>query len=79
MSAMESVPTADLARLCRQAFTQHRARALWNKREIENPTPEDALVVARALRIEGNLAARTLAEQIARACPTHPAPQQSTP
>ena len=44
------------------------ARALWNKRLIEAPTKEDALVVARALRIEGNRAARELAEQIERAC-----------
>ena len=32
----------------------HGARALWNKRELEAPTAADALVVARALRIEGN-------------------------
>jgi hypothetical protein len=35
---------------------------------IEQPTPEDALVVARALRIEGDRAARRLAEQIEKAC-----------
>jgi hypothetical protein len=35
---------------------------------IENPAPEDALVVARALRIEGDLNARHLAEQIEQAC-----------
>jgi hypothetical protein len=34
---------------------------------IEQPTPEDALVVARALRIEGDRAARRLAEQIEKA------------
>lgn len=35
---------------------------------FEEPTPEDALVVARALRIEGNLDARRLAERIEQAC-----------
>jgi hypothetical protein len=44
------------------------ARALWNKRFLEKPTKEDALVVARALRVEGNREARQLAEQIERAC-----------
>jgi hypothetical protein len=37
-------------------------------RSFEAPTPEDALVVARALRIEGNLQARRLAEQIEQVC-----------
>jgi hypothetical protein len=37
-------------------------------RSLEAPTPEDALVVARALRTEGNLRARRLAEQIEQAC-----------
>jgi hypothetical protein len=44
------------------------ARALWNKRELETPTPADALVVARALRVERNCQARRLAEEIERAC-----------
>jgi hypothetical protein len=35
---------------------------------LDAPQPEDALVVARALRIEGNLAARRLAEQIEQVC-----------
>jgi hypothetical protein len=54
--------------LYRRAFAEFRARALWNKRELAAPTPEDALVVARALRIEGNREARLLAERIERAC-----------
>ena len=58
----------DFARLYRRAFTQYGTRALWNKRELETPTPADALVIARALRVEGNRAARRLAEQIERAC-----------
>jgi hypothetical protein len=58
----------DFASLYRRAFQEHRARALWSMRLLEDPTPEDALVVARALRIEGNRAARYLAEQIEQAC-----------
>ena len=67
MSA-EPVQTDDFASLYRRAFAEFGARALWNKRLIEAPTKEDALVVARALRIEGNRAARELAEQMERAC-----------
>lgn len=56
------------ARLYRQAFVEYGTCTLWNKRVLEEPTREDALVVARALRLEGNRAARHLAEQIERAC-----------
>jgi hypothetical protein len=58
----------DFADLYRRAFTEFGTRALWNKRALENPTKEDALVIARALRIEGNREARHLAEQTERAC-----------
>jgi hypothetical protein len=58
----------DFASLYRLAFAQYGTQALWNKRLLEAPTPEDALVVARALRIEGDRDARRLAEQIERAC-----------
>ena len=56
------------ASLYRRAFAEFGTLALWNLRRFETPTPEDALVVARALRIEGNLAARRLAEEMERAC-----------
>ena len=56
------------ATLYRRAFAEFGTLALWNLRRLETPTPEDALVVARALRIEGNLAARRLAEEMERAC-----------
>ena len=58
----------DLATLYHRAFVEYGPRALWNRRELEAPTPADALVVARALRTEGNREARRLAEQIDRAC-----------
>ena len=58
----------DLASLYRRAFAEYGTRALWNKRQLDAPTAADALVVARALRIEGNREARRLAERIERAC-----------
>jgi len=67
MSTAASGPE-DLATLYRRAFTEYSARALWNKRCLDNPTPEDALVVARTLRLEGDRSARQLAEQIERVC-----------
>jgi hypothetical protein len=56
------------ATLYRRAFAEYGVQALWNKRMLEEPTPDDALVIARALRIEGNREARKLAEQIEKAC-----------
>ena len=58
----------DFAPLYRRAFKEYGTRALWNKRVLEEPTQEDALVVARAWRVEGNRAARQLVEQIEQAC-----------
>jgi hypothetical protein len=54
--------------LYRRAFADYGTQALWNLRAFESPTPEDALVVARALRIEGDMPARALAEQIEQVC-----------
>lgn len=67
---MNAEPTnpEDYVSLYRRAFAEYRAMALWNKRMFESPTPEDALVVARALRIEGDRQARQLAERIEQAC-----------
>ena len=68
---MDSIPMAapaDYLTLYRQAFVLYGVRALWNKRLLDEPTPEDALVVARALRIEGDRDARYLAERIEQAC-----------
>jgi hypothetical protein len=57
-----------LKNLYRRAFARYGAQALWNKRMLDEPTQEDALVIARALRIEGDREARRLAEQIEKAC-----------
>lgn len=67
MRGMSAQPK-DFVGLYRRAFTEYGTRALWNKRFLETPTPEDALVVARALRVEGDREARRLAEQIEQAC-----------
>lgn len=50
--------------LYHQAFAQFGNRALWNLRELDEPTPRDALVIARQLRIEGDMKARQLAETL---------------
>jgi hypothetical protein len=58
----------DYVDLYKQAFAKYRAHALWFMRPFEKPTRADALAVARALRVEGDLPARRLAEQIEQAC-----------
>jgi hypothetical protein len=67
---MDTIPRqpTELAQLYHQAFATYRVRALWNKHELATPNVADALVVARALRREGDRAARQLAEQIEQAC-----------
>jgi hypothetical protein len=67
MTEPPALPEA-FAKLYRRAFAEYGTQALWNKRMLEQPTQEDALVIARALRIEGNREARKLAEQIEKAC-----------
>jgi len=62
------VQSPELTALYRRAFADYGAQALWNLRAFETPTPEDALVVARALRVEGDMSARFLAEEIERVC-----------
>ena len=58
----------DFATLYHRAFAEYKLRALWNVRELENPTAEEASLITRSLRVEGDLNARRLAEQIERAC-----------
>jgi hypothetical protein len=66
MSSESSQP--EFENLYHRAFADYRLRALWNVRELEHPTAEEALSITRNLRIEGDLNARRLAEQIERAC-----------
>lgn len=58
----------DLPALYRRAFAEYRTRALWNLRPVDNPTPEDALAITRALRTHGGMEGRLLAEQIEKIC-----------
>ena len=69
-AAMTS-PTAqpeDLPSLYRRAFKEYGRRALWNMRPIEDPTPDDALAITKALRTHGGMDGRRLAEHIERLC-----------
>jgi hypothetical protein len=67
---MNMAPTEneDFASLYRRAFKEYGCRALWNVRELENPSPGDTLAITPVLRLEGDLGARRLAEQIEEAC-----------
>jgi hypothetical protein len=58
----------DFATLYQRAFKDFGASALWSSRPVPDPTPADALAITRSLRVEGNLQARRLAEQIEQAC-----------
>lgn len=64
-----SDPTAapDSAILYRRAFEEFGTAALWSSKPVEDPTPADALAITPSLRVEGNLQARLLAEQIEHA------------
>ncbi len=59
---------AALRALYRRAFAEFGALALWSSRPVPEPTVADALAITESLRVEGNLAARALAEQIEKAC-----------
>jgi hypothetical protein len=67
MSSERTEPS-DFASLYRVAFEKFGPSALWSSRPVSNPTPADALAITPSLRIEGNLQARQLAEQIERVC-----------
>lgn len=58
----------DFVSLYRRAFKEYGASALWSSRPVPEPTCEDALAITRSLRVEGDLNARRLAEQIEKAC-----------
>ena len=58
----------EMVALYRRAFAEYGVQALWNLRSFEEPTPEDALVIARRLRLDGDMPARALAEEIERVC-----------
>ena len=61
----------DVVGLYRRAFVEFGSRALWNIKELDDPTVEQMLAVTRQLRIEGDMNARRLAEQIEQAARAH--------
>jgi hypothetical protein len=63
-----SAKPEDFAILYLRAFQEFGASALWSSRPVPNPTPADALAITHSLRVEGDLKARRLAEQIEQAC-----------
>jgi hypothetical protein len=67
---VDDAPTRppDFASLYRRAFEEFGASALWSSRAVPNLTPADALAITYSLRVEGDLRARRLAEQIEQAC-----------
>ena len=68
MKTEPATQSDDFVSLYGRACKEFGSRALWNVRELEDPSPKDALVIARYLRVEGNLEARRLAERIERVC-----------
>jgi hypothetical protein len=63
MTANPTQPT-DFASLYRRAYEEFGASALWSSRAVPDPTPADAPAITNSLRVEGDLRARRLAEQI---------------
>ncbi|MEO5348658.1 MAG: hypothetical protein H7836_03305 [Magnetococcus sp. YQC-3] len=57
-----------MVELYRLAFEEHGASALWSSVPVPDPTLEDILAITRSLRVEGDLRARRLAEQIEQVC-----------
>lgn len=64
----QTTKSQNFVELYRRAFEEFGASALWSSKPLPNPTPADALAITRSLRVEGNLEARRLAEQIEQAC-----------
>lgn len=58
----------DLTALYCRAFAKHQTQALWNMRPVADPSPADALAIAKALRTHGGMEGRRLAEQIESLC-----------
>ena len=66
---MNTLPNQpEYVRLYKRAFKEFGTMALWSSKPVPDPTPADALAITRSLRVEGNLEARRLAEEIEQAC-----------
>ena len=64
----ETTQPEDITTLYRRAFEEFGPSALWSSKPVSDPTLADALAITNSLRVEGDLNARRLAEQIERAC-----------
>ena len=58
----------EVARLYASAFHRYGTQALWSRRPLTHPSIADVLVVAEALRREGDMAAWRLAAELEAAC-----------
>jgi hypothetical protein len=65
--ASQMPPREEIAELYRRAFAQFGTRALWNIKQVDNPTVDQILAITRQLRIEGDMDARRIAERIEQA------------
>lgn len=65
---LDAATRAEIARLYHEAFKHYGTLALWNVHHFPDPAPGQALAITRALRFEGNMGARRLAERIERLC-----------
>ncbi len=66
--AIKAPPEDAIVILYRRAFAEFAARALWNMRAVNHPTPADAMAITKALRTHGGMEGRRLAEEIERLC-----------
>jgi hypothetical protein len=57
-----------VAALYREAFERYGAKFLWNRKPSAEPTVAQAMIVAAALRREGNMESLTLVARIEEAC-----------
>jgi hypothetical protein len=70
-TTVSRVPTREAVGLYRRAFKHYGSRALWNIRQLEDPTVAEILAITRQLRTEGDMSARRLAEEIEEAAGAH--------
>ncbi len=66
--SVEQAAIDKIVELYRRAFAEFGTHALWSSRPVDNPTIEDAMAITHSMRVEGNLQARRLAEEIEQAC-----------
>lgn len=59
---------AEIRRLYAEAFAVYGSLALWNARQLAEPSAAEALVITQALRTHGGMAGRRHAERIETLC-----------